>query len=136
MRELIVTLIGLLAAAVTTASIFAAITGPPADFPPLVLLYFGFSFMPAVFFGGMLFVVLRSFDLVRWWSAALGGLALGIAFATMFFGQRGVDFLWSVGLCALSGAVSGLVFWGIWRTGMRQKSRRFKDASPRDVPSA
>jgi hypothetical protein len=133
-REFIVTVIGLLAAALSTAVIFAAFSGPEIPFFALVFLYSVVAVIPAVGFGGIFFVVLRSFNLVRWWSAALGGVAVGALVAPLFSGTP--DKWRLAGICLVSGALSGLVFWLVWKAGMRRNAPKAQHASTIDVPSA
>jgi hypothetical protein len=72
---------------------------------------------------------------VRWWTAVLGGIAVGALVAATFFpGPIDDAPLW--GLCVASGAVSGLVFWCVWRAGMRGNSRVSRGGPPLDVPGS
>lgn len=55
---------------------------------------------------------------VRWWSAALGGLATGSAPALLLFGDAG-----SAATMGLCGLIGGLVFWAVIRPGGRGRGR-------------
>jgi len=136
MREFIVTIGALFAAALSSAAIFAAFSSVPwIDKFLFALAFFGFSIIPAFVFGGMLFVIVRSFHFVRWWTAVLGGIAVGaLVAATFVSGAPGDASLWV--LCVGSGGTSGLVFWGVWRAGMRGKSRVTRGGSSLDAPSS
>ena len=136
MREFIVTLGALFAAAMSAAAIFAAFSSVPwSDKLLFAFAFFGFSVIPAVAFGGILFVVLRSFQFVRWWTAVLGGIAVGALVVFTFF--RGApDDGPLVVLCLGSGAVSGFVFWVVWNNGMRGKPQSNRSVSPVDSPGA
>ena len=138
MREFIVSIIGLLAATLSTGLVVAVVAvvggNPIAEAPVVALLVFGFSLLPAFVFGGILFVVLRSFHLVRWWSAALGGVAVGALVGTLFpSGAGALEFL---AICVFAGAVAGLVFWAVWSAGMRHRTLGVEDTSSSNVPSA
>lgn len=138
MREFIVTIIGLLTAALATGlvvGVVGAVGGNPlAELPVVTFLVFSFSLVPAFVFGGILFVVLRSFQVVRWWSAALGGVVVGALVGALFpSGPGALSFL---AICVFAGAVAGLVFWAVWRAGMRYRPRGVEDGSSTDVPAA
>ena len=133
MREFTVTIIGLLAAALSTSLVLALVAvGPFAEVPLLLmLLLFSYALAPALLFG-VLFVVLRSFHAVRWWSAAVGGVAVGALLGTLLPGTNARI----LEVCVLAGTVTGLVFWAVWRTGMRHRALGVEGPSPNDVPSA
>jgi hypothetical protein len=65
------------------------------------------------------FLLLRRFGVVRWWSALLVGIAIGVVvFAFVLPGGSGPvtsdsRLIW----CGSMGALSALVFWVIWRRG-------------------
>jgi hypothetical protein len=77
---------------------------------------------------------LRSFHLVRWWSAALGGVAVGALVGTLF--PSGTGALSFLAICLFAGAVAGLVFWAVWRAGMRHRLLGAEDVPSTDAPSA
>src|SRR5262245_9911958 len=111
MRELVVTIAALLTAAFSTSLVLVltvAAGDPYVDVNPLLMLiFFGYSLVPAFVFG-VLFVVLRSLGMVRWWSAAIGAVAVGVLLWTIF---PGVNVLPLLKLWLVAGAVTGLVFW-------------------------
>ncbi len=133
MRELIVTITAFLAAALSTTFVLVIlIARDPYVDPRLVLLLFGYSLIPASAFG-VLFGVLRSVQALRWWSAAIGGVVVGVLLWTVFPGVN----VWPVlRLWVTVGAVTGLVFWAVWRTGMRHRTLGVEAPSSNDVPSA
>ena len=136
MREFIVTIGALFAAALSSAAIFAAFSSVPwSDKLLFAFAFLGFSIFPAIAFGGMLFVIVRSFHFVRWWTAVLGGIAVGALVAGTFFrGATDNAPLWA--LCLGSGAISGFVFWVVWKAGMRGKARVTRSGPRLDAPSA
>jgi hypothetical protein len=138
MREFVVTIIGLLAASLATGLVVGIVSvaggNPVAQLPVVMFLASSFSLVPAFVFGGILFVALRSFNLVRWWSAALGGVAVGGLVGALF--RSGAGALSFLAMCVLAGAVSGFVFWAAWRVGMRYEPLGVKDGSSSDVPAA
>jgi hypothetical protein len=133
MRELIVTITAFLAAALSTTLVLVLVIAPdPYVDPRLVVLLFGYSLVPASAFS-VLFVVLRSVHALRWWSAAIGGLVVGVLLWTVFPGVN----VWPVlRLWVIAGGVTGLVFWAVWRTGMRHRTLGIVAPSSNDVPSA
>jgi hypothetical protein len=118
MRELMVAMIALLAAALSSSLVLALVSDATSSVTPLLLMFLllGYSLVPAFAFG-FLFAVLRFFHMVRWWSAVLGGVAIGMLLATGLPGTNP----WVLEVCLLMGVVTGSVFWAVWRTGMRHK---------------
>jgi len=132
MRELIVIITAFLAAALSTTLVLVFVIDRGPFDPRLVLVLFGYSLVPASAFG-VLFVVLRSVNALRWWSAVVGGLVVGVLLWTVFPGVN----VWPVlRLWVIAGAVTGLVFWAVWRTGMRHRALGVEAPSSSDVPSA
>jgi len=76
--------------------------------------FYSLTLFFAVVFGGIPFVVLRSFNFVRWWLATAAGLVVGLGVASTFGGSTDWQF---VSVLGSSGAVSGLTFWAVWRKG-------------------
>jgi hypothetical protein len=136
MRELIVTITAFLAAALSTTLVLAFIVIVRDPYVEahlrLVLLLFGYSLVPASAFV-VLFVVLRSVHALRWWSAAIGGVVVGVLLWTVF---PGVNVWPLLRLWVIVGAVTGLVFWAVWRTGMRHRTLGVEAPSSNHVPSA
>ena len=134
-RELAVTITALLAAAFSTSLLLAFTVAAGDPYVELhlllMLLLFGYSLVPAFVFG-VLFVVLRSLGVVRWWSSTIGGIAVGVLLWTVF---PGVNVLPLLKLWVTAGAVTGLVFWAVWRTGMRHRTLGVAAPSSNDVPS-
>lgn len=67
-------------------------------------------------FGVPAYLLLSRRNLVRWWSALLVGLLVGIFMGTIFRlpNQPRLEDLF---VMALTGALAGLVFWLIWSRG-------------------
>ena len=85
--------------------------------------FYAYSFLAAAVFGGAVFLLLRGVDLVRWWSAAVGGLLIGAALAilspTRIVLLQGSDL---IAFCMTTGGVSGLV-WFVRRASTGQANR-------------
>jgi membrane associated rhomboid family serine protease len=69
----------------------------------------------AVLFGIPAFLLGRRLGLIRWWSTAIVGFAIG-AVAVFIFSYPAPTEFSSVATYALLGG-SGLIFWTIWQTG-------------------
>jgi len=127
-REATFTVLGLAAAAFPIAVLFAltspglggGIHGDPVTVVALTGLFYIYSAFFTFLFGVPLFLLLRKLKLVRWWSSALAGAAVGIVVAKMIIpaGAAAEDHLEFLSLCALVGGVSALLFWVIWRRGV------------------
>lgn len=123
MNEADSTMLGLFVAAVVppcmfVLSVLVVGNGPDANIGialGMAFLLYLFS-LPIVFMlGGPVFMVLRYFNLIRWWSASLSGLAICALIAAYLRHPGPVqpsDLLYVV-----TGACTGLVFWAIWRRG-------------------
>jgi len=133
MRELTVAMIAFLAAAFSSSLVLALMSDATSSVFPLLLMFllFGYCLIPAFAFG-VLFAVLRMFHMVRWWSAVLGGVAIGMLLGTGLPGTNP----WLLEVCLLVGAVTGSVFWAVWKTGMRPKALGVGAPTSNDVPSA
>lgn len=123
MNEADATLRGLFVAAAVPPLMFAISVlvignGPDAGIGialGMAALLYLFS-LPIVFvLGGPVFMVLRYFNRVRWWSASASGLVVCalIAVCLRHPGPVQPTDLWYV----LTGACTALVFWAIWRRG-------------------
>ena len=78
--------------------------------------FYCFSIAASTSLGGPLFLLFNHYNLVRWWSALLCGMLVGVILSALFRQPGAVharDFLLIVPLSALS----ALVFWAIWRRG-------------------
>jgi hypothetical protein len=126
MKEVVSTAIGFLVAALPIAAFFALGSpglggGTDADWVTLLgltLLFYGFSISFTVLIAGPLFLALRYANLVRWWSAAIGGLVVSGIVIQIISPTGLMNRDTPVGLCI--GALSGLLFWFIWRLGARR----------------
>jgi hypothetical protein len=74
------------------------------------------------------FLVLSKFDLVTWWSALSGGALVGIL-AKVTVTSNYLGDIQSLSRFAMLGAVAGLLFWLVWRTGSSGTSRGAQDAA-------
>jgi hypothetical protein len=65
------------------------------------------------------FLVLHRFGAVRWWSAILVGITVGIVVFAFVFPRDSIPVTSDPRLivCGSIGALSALVFWVIWRQG-------------------
>lgn len=77
-----------------------------------------FSIMAVLLFGVPAFFLLRRFRPGRWWAAALVGLVLGIFVACALRLPNFPDPQMFLTMGPL-GALSAVVFWSIWRLGLR-----------------
>lgn len=80
----------------------------------LMPIFFFFSSIATAVLGIPAFVLLNHFGLIRWWSAALSGLAIGTIVAVVVSLPNAVQ-LQAVLVMAPMGAVAALLFWVIWR---------------------
>jgi hypothetical protein len=122
-REVIVSIIALLAASLWTGLVVAALAvfdgSPVTEVLIEMLVASAFALVPAFVFGGILFVALRSIRLVRWWSAALAGVSVGAPISVLGAGDAVL-----LVVCVFAGASAGLAFWAVWSVGMRSQSAR------------
>jgi hypothetical protein len=84
---------------------------------PIVYLY---TLLAEIVFALPMFLILKRFALVRWWSAIVGGILTSIAVWSLFNWQNpsGLkDFIHML----LSGGGAGLSFWLVWRLGKSEK---------------
>ena len=139
-RELKFTFAGFLAAAVVPALMFGLLTPVTTSWGPVntdvvsvfalaVPGYFYSSFAAAVF-GVPAFLVFRRYNLIRWWSTILAGLAVGAGLSLLFTAPQ---IQWqAVAIWSFSGALAAWVFWLVWRNAAQpgaQAGRR-KSAAP------
>ena len=139
-REILSTVVGLVMAALPAAVLLALYIAfdvgglpRPAEFLGLVSGLYFYSFLVTVVAGGPLFLLVRVFTMVRWWSASIAGALVGALVAG--FPRLNVvdhDELLYLVYLMFAGAVSGLVFWGVWRTGARVSAQKESN----DVPGA
>jgi len=87
----------------------------PQSLLGLTVVFYFFSLLAVLLFGAPLFLLFRSVNLVRWWSAViLGAVAGGLVALCLRLPDFNIrDFR----LTVPEGMVSGVVFWLIWRTG-------------------
>ena len=94
--------------------------GLEADFKSLLFVTM-FFYVYSIFFTLLLalpiFLLLRRYRLVRWYSSTGAGFLIGIAVAALYFG-RFADASLQWAMFSITGAVSGLLFWTIWRRGV------------------
>ena len=123
MKETAFTAIALLVASalpVFAGALLTPITGGPINTDILSVLglmplFYCFSLAAGLLFGIPLFLLFRRYHLVRWWSASAAGIVVGSVVALMLRSNavQAGDFL----VLVPEGAVSGLVFWAIWKRG-------------------
>ena len=73
------------------------------------IFWYFYPLLFAVIFALPLFLLLKRYDLVRWWSALIAGIAIGAIGAWSINGQPQLFYVKLVFL----GGISGLVFWFI-----------------------
>ena len=143
-REVAFAALGFFAAALPISVLFA-FTSPglgggfeadPLTLLGLTALFYIFSIIFTLLFGVPIFLVLRRFNLVRWWSCALAGVAVGALVAEMILpdGAGASDRISFLSLCGAVGAVSAVGFWAIWRKGVATGGQAGVDSG--GVPSA
>lgn len=99
------------------------ISTDPVSVFGFALLFYIVALPVSVVLGIPALAVLSRYDMVRWWSAALVGSAIGIlGLLIMVFDRvlRSHSFAQEIDaliLYGVVGALSGLVFWLIWRRG-------------------
>jgi hypothetical protein len=94
------------------------------DIAALAGFLYLYTLLVAVLFGGPLFLLLRRASLIRWWTAGIVGLLIGAGVAALFYrSETPVQLLF-----AATGAVAGLVFWAVWRTGSDEDVGRVPSA--------
>jgi hypothetical protein len=103
-----------LIAAVLCASVTLFSVGFPGgglEFLVTVLVTYLYAVNGTVILALPAYLVLRRFNLVRWWSALGAGAALGLLFALLVGGSFSAPLLRGIFPLTLIGAGSGLVFW-------------------------
>ena len=68
--------------------------------------------------GAPLFLLARRWNVVRWWSAAVGGAAIGLVASIAVRWPGEINNSANI-IYALTGAVAAFVFWVIWSFGRR-----------------
>jgi len=145
-KEVAFSALGFFAAAFPIAVLFAFGSpglggGPEADLVTLAgltVLFYVFSITFTLLFGVPIFLVLRRFNLVRWWSCAVAGVVIGALVAEMILPDAAGadDRIRFLSLCAAVGALSGFAFWAIWRRGITAAVHENAGANSDGVPSA
>jgi hypothetical protein len=123
------TTIAFLVAPLVPAFVFAGFGRFTPDFMSLLLgtgVFYILSVPGIVIFALPLYMLMRKFDLVRWWSASAGGLLVGQG-AALLYGSPNI--VWQFGAL---GSVSGFVFWLVWRLGHPAA----QPGAPADRPTA
>lgn len=127
MRNGAATTLGFVAAAVPTAvclTVYAVLLERERlglfEFVAFAGFFFLCTLLVAVLFGGPLLLVLRRVSLIRWWTVTISGLLIGAGVAALFY-RSAVSLQL---LFASTGAVAGLVFWAVWKTGSDKEVSR------------
>jgi hypothetical protein len=122
--------VGFAVAAVPPAALLLLTAGPVVRARDLLFwaaIFYGYSLFFACILGAPLFLVLLRFSLVRLWSAALAGLLVGVVVLIVLslpFDPTRSGNVKAMGLFGLTGALSGSLFWLIWRTGATPHSSK------------
>jgi len=85
---------------------------PLRDFGLMGLVFY-FSLIFVFLFGLPCFLVLERFQLVRWWTAVITGIIVGVI-ATVIVRFPSYPLFWKLVSNAGTGALSAFVFWVIW----------------------
>jgi hypothetical protein len=120
-------LISVIAASIIPAIIFTTVSMLfDSGFRGWVIMIFPFvllvTFAHSVLLGFPLFIFLRRFNILRWWSLTLGGFVIGVlpslAFALFrqvdLFKDGSLSFIQGIGGVGVLGIVGALSFWFIW----------------------
>jgi len=129
MKESTAATVGFLVAAVPPALMLGLLTpisreGPdPVAVIGLFPIGYAFSILFVGVFGVPAFFLARRFRLIRWWSTVTVGFAIGVAAAFILKWPTSAT-LGEVLPLAITGAVSGLIFWIIWDRNRQSQIRR------------
>lgn len=134
MKETTATVVGFLIVPIIPGLALGLATPITASGPdPITVLgllpigYF-FSAVATAVFGVPLFLLGRHLKLIRWWSAIVAGFAVG-TLVNVVINLGRLDFLYrqvmsgedrSLLFLGTTGAISGFVFWLIWRQGQER----------------
>lgn len=89
------------------------------------IIAYGYAFSFTVIFAMPMAFLINHFSMGRWWTALLGGVAVGVL-VTFSINWRlawylllypHTAFLREIRMNAILGGVAGLVFWVVWRLG-------------------
>jgi uncharacterized membrane protein YagU involved in acid resistance len=131
MRSVVSAMIGFLVAPLIPAVIFAlsspglggGIDGNVATILGLVVVGYFFSAAATALLGVPLFLLLRRFSLVRWWSTLLVGFLIGVVVFFVVLPAHATIPIPGVLLFGFMGALSAFVFWFIWMAGGKLAKR-------------
>lgn len=111
------TILGFMGAAIVpalaTAIADAQGRGGVSVLATLTLIYYPFSIVFFFWLAIPMYFLFKKHRLIRWWSASAMGLLAGLSIGLLLYWPRMSFVLFYVGV----GALSGLVFWFIWRLG-------------------
>jgi hypothetical protein len=118
MRKALATTLGIFISPAVPAVLSALLTPGSHDFELSALLgtfplLYVFSMMFMAIFGVPLICIGISWNLVRWWSAAIAGACVGAVIGFVLGRQHAMNVIFQSAL----GTLAGLTFWLIWRTG-------------------
>lgn len=121
MRQYQATIFGFFVASVVPAAYFAVVHPLSGERDPQSLIgtflvaYF-FSLSSTLILGAPLYLLLRRWSCVRWWTASASGALAGLVVLLVIRFSSELEFATAVRFALLGGA-SGLLFWVCWRTG-------------------
>ena len=85
-----------------------------------MLVFYPFSLMATLLLGMPVFLALKWFQLVAWWSALASGFFVGAVMVVALrlpYLPTPEDFLKGISTFGPLGALAGFAFWLIWRRG-------------------
>jgi hypothetical protein len=128
MRERYATILGLALApivpaatgALTSSGLGGGIEGDLVTNLGLTFLFYFYAIIPVFLIGAPVFLLLRRFNFVRWWSAAGVGFLIGlVVVAVLVSGDFSRTTFLSTLLFCCSGAFGAVLFWLVWSTSQR-----------------
>jgi hypothetical protein len=125
MRSTYAAIVGFIVASLIPAIAFALVNpltdrGSAKSFLGWVFVFYLYSFLVTLFMGVPVFLVLRRFGLIRWWSALASGSAIGSLVVVLVNPSAAAsrDMVLAVG----AGALAALGFWAVWMLGKGDKA--------------
>jgi len=116
MKEVAFTSLGF-AAAPLAGCLVVSLTSPSQHGLEATLFIYVFALPMGLLLGFPAFVALRYFERVTWWSSMAVGIVTAVAAVRMISSSAFSDLMLPIGRMGIAGALSGLVFWALWRAG-------------------